>query len=88
MGEFFRFLSDFIDSVFSGWRGKVGLIAFGMATSFLAIWATLQLLLSRNQQDPPLTDRCWLVIAIHIACGIRPDDQSQKRKIICPEAGR
>jgi hypothetical protein len=62
MGEFFRFISDFMDSVFGGWRGKVALVSFGMATSFLATWGMLQIHLPSGPQELWRTERFWFVI--------------------------
>ena len=62
MGEFFEFLSDIIDSVFGGWRGKVGLISLGVATSFLAIWGAFQNTLPAGPQELWRTERFWFVI--------------------------
>jgi hypothetical protein len=63
MRDFFRFLSDFIDSIFYGWRGKIGLISLGMALSFLGMWVAAEVLQSRSDVGPPLRGRFFLVIA-------------------------
>jgi hypothetical protein len=60
--DFFRFLSDFIDSVFFGWRGKLALISFGVALSFLAIWGMVQSHLPSEPRGLWRTERFWFVI--------------------------
>lgn len=62
MEEIFGFLSDFADSAFSGWRGKVGLVSFGVAISFVAILAHSQRYLPTGPQELWRTERFWFVI--------------------------
>ena len=38
MRDLFRFLNDFMDSFFGGWRGRLGLCALMSALILLALW--------------------------------------------------
>ena len=51
MGEFFRLLSDVVDSVFRGWLGRAALIAFSTALLLLGLWG-----LEQSHPSPEIVD--------------------------------
>ena len=68
MIEFGKFLIDYIDSAFEGWRGRIWTISLVAALSLLAVWAAVEVYPSAYS-GPPRTGRLLCVISTFTLIG-------------------